>query len=362
MIDINKVVVPDVDQLLKEYRGIFESGKLTNNGPCVQGLEEQLDQYHGTRHCLCVSNGTIALHLALRAIHKKGEVITTPFSCIASTSCIIWEGNTPVFCDIDPCTLNINPDLIEEKITDKTVAILGVHVFGNPCRVDAIDEIAGKYSLPVIYDGAQAFGSIYNGQSVLKYGHISTLSLHAYKVVSSVEGGALFTNDSEIFEVLYQMRYFGKDRCNDEKILGTNAKMSELHAAYGLLSLRRADEELKYRKRLAAYYMDTFRQVKGIQLQSAYDLSEPNYSYFPVILESEEKADGLWNFARDRGVVFRKYFYPAINSIPYINQDPRATPVALDISRRVLCIPIHSHISDMDSKVITDTILEYLNI
>lgn len=346
MIQVNEVITPDKDALFNLYSKILESGKITNNGQYVRQLEHELQDFLHTKSCLSVANGTLALHLAIRALSQTGEIITTPFSCVASSSSIIWEGCTPVFCDIDPNTFCIDPKKIEEKITPKTIAILGVHVYGTACDVKAIESIAKKHGIKVIYDGAHAFGTKYKGGSLFNFGDISTLSLHAYKIVSSIEGGAIFSKDEAINERLYKMRYFGKNKENLEEILGTNAKMNEFNAAYGILSLQNASNELHRRKAIAHLYLQELQDVSGLAFQVHQDDVEANYSYFPVICPTEQSAKSLTEKALAKNIVLRRYFYPAINSIDYIGANDSETPISASYANRVLCLPIHSKLSD----------------
>jgi len=237
---------------LEEYmdvlKGVWERGILTHNGPVVQSLEKQLAEKLNINNLVAVSNGTIAIQMAIKALGLKGEIITTPFTWVATVSAIKWENCTPVFCDIDPQTLNINPSKIEELITNKTVAIMPVHVFGNPCDVEVIDAIAKKYKLKVIYDGAHAIGSTYNGKSVLEYGDISATSLHATKLFNTAEGGACITTNSELHEKLKRIRFFGHNDAKDIVEDGFNGKMTEVHAALGIANMKYFDEVLKDRE------------------------------------------------------------------------------------------------------------------
>jgi dTDP-4-amino-4,6-dideoxygalactose transaminase len=359
MIQVNEVLTPNKEDLFALYSTILESGKITNNGRYVKQLESDLSSNLGTSNCLAVSNGTIALHLAVRALGKIGEIITTPFSCVASTSAIIWEGCTPVFCDIDKDTFCIDSDLIEAKITSNTIAILAVHVYGTSCNIEAIEAIAKKHKLKVIYDGAQAFGTKYNKSSVFNLGDISTLSLHAYKIVSTIEGGAIFCKEEETKELLFKIRYFGKNCENFEETLGMNAKMNEFNAAYGLLSLKQAKEELKIRKKIAERYYDELNSIANLKLQSHPSNIEPNYSYFPIICPSEKSLEELERIAKAKNIILRRYFYPAINSIAYIGANDQETPISTSYAKRTLCLPIHSKLSNEDLTKIIHVIKDY---
>jgi dTDP-4-amino-4,6-dideoxygalactose transaminase len=361
MIQVNEVLTPNKEDLFALYSTILESGKITNNGRYVKQLESDLSSNLGTSNCLAISNGTIALHLAVRALGKIGEIITTPFSCVASTSAIIWEGCTPVFCDIDKDTFCIDSDLIEAKITSNTIAILAVHVYGTSCNIEAIEAIAKKHKLKVIYDGAQAFGTKYNKSSVFNLGDISTLSLHAYKIVSSIEGGALFCKDEATKDLLFKMRYFGKNCENFEETLGTNAKMNEFNAAYGILSLKQAEEELKRRKQIADTYYTELRTINKLKFQEHPTSVEPNHSYFPIICPNENSLVELEQKALANNIILRRYFYPAINSIAYIGGNDQETPISNSYAKRTLCLPIHSKLSNEDLSKIINVMKDYFS-
>ena len=348
MITVNEVITPNEARLFELISGSLREGKITNNGELVNSFEALLKKSLGINHLLTSCNGTMALHMAFRSMGTRGEVITTPFSFIASASSLVWEGFTPVFCDIDPNTLCIDPQKIESLVNKNTVGISAVHVFGNPCDIKAIEAIAQKHGLFTVYDGAQAFGSEYDGKSCLSYGTLSALSLHAYKIVSSVEGGALICNDSELNERLFEIRYFGKNREDEEARLGTNAKMSELHAAYGILSLENYQNEQSVRNRMAGFYRSELEKMDQVQLQQASPNSKPNNSYFCVILPSKNKLNELVKFGKNHGVIFRQYFHPSLSKLSFLNASVTDTPIADDLADRVLCIPIHSKLTPDD--------------
>lgn len=334
---------------LEEYmdilKGIWARGILTHNGPLVQQLENDLCAHFDLPGFVAVSNGTIAIQMAIKALGLQGgEIVTTPFTWIATVSAIQWEGCTPVFCDIDPDTLNIDPARIEACITDKTAAIMPVHVFGHPCDVDAIQAIADRHGLKVIYDAAHAVGSTHNGRSVLEAGDISATSLHATKLLNTAEGGGCVTRDPALHEKLKRIRFFGHDDRKDIVEEGFNGKMTEVHAALGLANLKYANEVLADRKRKYARYLDALASLPGVRFQKI-ATGEPNYSYFPIVFESEAQLLAAVDRLAARQIYPRRYFYPAVNTytkiVPYT-----PCPIAEDISKRILCLPLYWTLPD----------------
>jgi dTDP-4-amino-4,6-dideoxygalactose transaminase len=328
-----------LDEYMKILQGVWERGILTHNGPLVQQLEKDLCEKLNIPNFVAVSNGTIALQMAIKALELKGEIITTPFTWIATVSAIKWEGCTPVFCDIDPETLNIDATKIEALITDKTVAIMPVYVFGNPCDVDAIDAIAKKYQLKVIYDGAHAIGSTYNGRSLLEYGDITATSLHATKLLNTAEGGGCISTSGELHEKLKRIRFFGH---NDEKDIvedGFNGKMTEVHAALGIANLKYYDEVLSNRKEKYNLYKEALSNIPELTFQKVKQ-GTPNYSYFPVIFESEAHLLKVEKALNAENIFPRRYFFPSVNTYTNIIEY-QPTPVSEDISKRILCLPLY---------------------
>jgi len=353
MIAFNKPTIPPIREILTAYQEILERGVVTNNGPVVRELESKLTTYTGSKNVLTVTNGTMALHLAIRALKLRGEIVTTPLTFIATSSCIIWEGCVPVFADVDPETLCIDPESIEKKITGKTVGILPVHLYGNVCDIERIEAIANEYGLKTIYDGAMAFGSSYKGHSAMDQGTVTMLSMHAYKVLSSVEGGALFIQNEDLYNDLFRIRYFGKEKDNREVMLGTNAKMSELNAAYGLSTLKNVESEIRSRKKNYQIYRDELEGVSGLSFQRINEDVQWNFAYMPVILPSENSLNLTVKRAKESSIEVKRYFYPAVNAIPFLECDPTFTPVAHDISQRVLCLPNYSSLTEDElSKVV----------
>lgn len=335
---------------LHEYmellKGVWKRGILTHNGPLVQQFEKEVCTKLGLSNFVAVSNGTIAIQMAIKALELKGEIITTPFTYIATVSAIKWEGCTPVFCDIDPDTLNIDPVKIEALITDKTAAIMPVHVFGNPCDVEAIEAIARKHNLKVIYDAAHAIGSTYKRKSLLEFGDISTTSLHATKLLNTGEGGGCITKDSELHEKLKRIRFFGHDDQKDVVEDGFNGKMTEVHSALGLANLKHYEEVLADRKRKYLYYREKLSSLDFLSFQSL-KIGEPNYSYFPVIFDSEERLIEAEKKLNVNQIFPRRYFYPSVNTYTKIlNYQPISN--SEDVSKRILCLPLYYGLS-MDS-------------
>jgi dTDP-4-amino-4,6-dideoxygalactose transaminase len=308
---------------------------------------------------LFVSNGTIALQLAISALEIQGEVITTPFSFVATTSSLVWEGCTPVFVDIDEKTFNINPELIEQAITEKTTAIVATHVYGNPCDIEAIDVIAKKHNLKVIYDAAHCFGTKYKGRSVLNYGDISTISFHATKLFHTTEGGAVVTQNAELLNKLGYLRNFGHDGPEKFKGLGINGKNSEFHAAMGLANLKYADSILVKRKSDHAIY-DTCLAPLKLKKPVINQFSDYNYAYYPVVFRSEKDCLEVLRALEKEEIFARRYFYPVLSQLDYVNQIEM--PRAEDVAKRILCLPLYEQISkdeiDMICKIILKTLVQ----
>lgn len=329
---------------LKEFtsllEGVWERGILTHNGPLVQQFENEIATKLKLKHFVAVTNGTIAIQMAIKALGIKGEVITTPFTWIATISALQWEGCTPVFCDIDINTLNIDTEKIEACITDKTVAIMPVHVFGNPCDVDAIQKIANKHGLKVIYDAAHAIGSTFNGKSLLEYGDISATSLHATKLLNTGEGGACITMYDELSKKLQRIRFFGH---NEEKTdiveEGFNGKLTEVHAALGIANLKYFDKVLADRKQKYWFYKNALSSKKNIRFQEIKQ-GECNYSYFPIIFESEAKLLEIVKKLNNENIFPRRYFYPSVNTYTKV-VSYKHMPISEDVSKRVLCLPLY---------------------
>ncbi|TYZ11922.1 DegT/DnrJ/EryC1/StrS family aminotransferase [Hymenobacter lutimineralis] len=339
MINVTRTYLPPLEEYTKYLEGIWERVYLTNAGPLVVELEQRLRDYLGVKHFFFVNNGTIALQIALKALEiEEGEVLTTPFSYVATTSSIVWEGSEPVFVDIHPETLCLDPAKIEAAITPRTRAIMATHVYGNPCDVEAIEAIAQRHQLKVIYDAAHAFGTLYKDSSVLNYGDVSTLSFHATKLFHTGEGGAIVTNDDDIAHRIAYMRNFGHNGPEAFWGVGVNGKSSELHAAMGLCVLPKVPELIAKRKALAELYdslLDGTVCVRpALQPHTTY-----NYSYHPILLPSEEALLQVRDALNAQEITPRRYFYPSLNTLNYVR--PQAAPVSEDVSTRVLCLPLY---------------------
>ncbi|MAY82595.1 MAG: aminotransferase DegT [Flavobacteriales bacterium] len=353
MIPVTKPYLPDKIRYLKYITEIFEREWLTNNGPLVQQFELKLKDHLKFENLLFVGNGTIALQLAIKALGLKGEIITTPFSYVATTSSIVWEGCQPVFADIDRKTLNIDPDKIEAVVTTKTSAILATHCFGNACDIQRISEIAEKYNLKVIYDAAHCFGTLYDGKSIFEYGDISTCSLHATKLIHSVEGGLVCSKDKDVFERIWYMRNFGHDGPEEFNGLGINGKNSEFHAAMGLCVLE--DFNLIKEKRLnQSRYYDYLLENLPLERPHIQTKCDYNYAYYPILLSNEEKCLKVKGALEMENIFPRRYFYPALNKLDYLNSEEN--PVSDDCSSRILCLPLYHKLAEFEQEKISNII------
>lgn len=338
-INVTSPTLANLDCYVESLKNIWETGVLTHNGPYVQALEKELCTSLGVKHFVSVVNGTFAIQMAIKALELKGEIITTPFSWVATVSAIKWEGCTPVFCDIDPETFNIDPTKLEALITENTVAIMPVHVFGNPCDINSIKRIADKYGLKVIYDAAHAVGTTINGESVLKYGDISAVSLHATKIFNTGEGGGCITEDSVLNAKLQRIRFFGHDDNKDIVEDGLNGKMTEIHAALGLANLQSFTDVLLDRKTKYRYYYDKLSVAEQLSFQKLSDIG-CNYSYFPVVFSSETVLFQVMAALENRNIYARRYFYPSLNTYEKI-VSKQECPISEDTSSRILCLPLY---------------------
>jgi dTDP-4-amino-4,6-dideoxygalactose transaminase len=354
MIPVTKPHLPAIQEFELYVRNIWERQWLTNNGPLVNELELELKKYLSVDHLLFVSNGTIALQLAIKALELEGEVITTPFSFVATSSSIVWQNCKPVYVDIDRETFNIDPRKIEEAITPATSAIIATHVYGNPCDIDAIQEIAARYKLKVIYDGAHAFGTTYKNKSVFAYGDISTVSFHATKLYHTTEGGAIFTKDPDLLRKMASMRNFGHNGPDDFAGLGINAKNCEFHAAMGLCNLRKIHEILDHRRLLSFYYWKSLATLRATYPRLNADL-DYNYAYFPVLFESADLMLKCLKALENEKIYCKRYFFPALSTLPFLAPVPM--PVCEDIASRILCLPLYHSLTSSDLDLITRIIL-----
>lgn len=351
MINVTKTFLPPLEEYTKQVSRIWENHWATNRGPLVLELEEKLKNYLNINNILITNNGTIPLQIALKLLGKKGEVITTPFSYVATTAAIVWENCKPVFVDIHPEYLTIDETKIEEAITPSTTAILATHVFGNPCNTDAIESIARKYNLKVIYDAAHCFGVKYKGESLFNYGDISTCSFHATKLFHTGEGGAVFCEDKELMHQIFYSHNFGHKGTLDFYGLGINGKISELHGAMGLAVLPYMKTILTERKNITEYY-DT--QIKGLQKLKIREGTDWNHSYYPVIFESEEELLKTEKVLIENKIIPRRYFYPSLNSIPYIKG--QQMPISESTAKRILCLPLFPGLTESDLDIIKNCI------
>lgn len=353
MINVTKTFLPPIEEYTGWVQKAFDKYWLTNRGELVLLLEQKLKEYLGVDWMTITNNGTVPLQIAVKLLGKGGEIITTPFSFVATTSSIVWENCKPVFVDIHPEFLTIDETKIEAAITDKTTCILATHVFGNPCDVDAIEKIAKKHNLKVIYDAAHCFGVNYNGKSVFNYGDISTCSFHATKIFHTGEGGALFSNDKELRLPLYYSHNFGQITPIEFYAEGINAKISELQAAMGLSVFPYMNEIISERKKVVEKYdrLLDFSKFQRLKIRPGTDW---NYSYYPILFGSEvlllEKVAEM-----NKNEIFpRRYFYPSLNTIPYANGEQM--PVSEDISKRVLSLPLYVGLEENEIKKICDII------
>ena len=353
MINVTKTFLPPYGEYTAMLKRAWDKAWMTNNGALVQELEAKLKDYLGAEYLLFTNNGTVVLQMALKALDVTGEVITTPFSYVATTTAIVWEGCTPVFVDIDERTMCIDPEKIEAAITPRTQAILATHVYGYPCEVDAIDAIAKKHGLKVIYDAAHAFGTVINGRSLLSYGDISTCSFHATKVFHTGEGGCIISHNAELDRRLFLYRSFGHVG-DDYFSMGINGKNSEFHAAMGLCNMPYIADILDSRKRQWLYYYGLL-QESTVQLLQIADDVQFNYAYFPVIFETEEELLDMMAALREKEINPRRYFYPSLNTLPYVRG--AECPVSESIAPRVLCLPLYHDLSLQDQDLIVRTIL-----
>lgn len=339
--------LPPLEEFIPYLEAIWTNKILTNNGPFHKQLEQALCEYLGVEHISLFANGTIALVAALQALRITGEVITTPYSFVATAHSLLWNNIKPVFVDIDPPSCNLDPDRIEEAITPQTTAILAVHCYGNPCAVERIQKIADTYGLKVIYDAAHAFGVRYEGQSLLRHGDLSVLSFHATKVFNTFEGGAIVCPDAKTKQRVDYLKNFG---FADEVTVvapGINGKMSEFNAALGLLQLKHVDTAIAQRRKIAAQYRDALSCVPGISLLPQPADTEDNASYFPILVEADYplSRDALYEQLKQAGIRGRRYFYPLISEMPMYRGFPSAQPENLKHARQiadhVICLPIY---------------------
>jgi dTDP-4-amino-4,6-dideoxy-D-glucose transaminase len=345
---VTQPFLPPLEEFQPYLQKIWESKILTNGGPFHEQLEEALASYLGVKYISLFSNGTLALITALQALHITGEVITTPFSFVATTHALWWNSIKPVFVDIEPDTFTIDPEKIEAAITPKTTAILPVHVYGNPCNVNRIQKVADSYRLKVIYDACHTFGAKLHGQSLSAFGDLSILSFHATKVFNTFEGGAIVCHDSKTKRHIDQLKNFGFTGETTVVAPGINAKMNEFQAAIGLLQLKYVDESISQRKGLSEHYDKLLTDKQGISVMYPHSGLSYNYAYYPILINETEfgcSRDELYDRLKRCNIFSRRYFYPLISDFPTYRALPSSAPSnlkeAISISRRILCLPIY---------------------
>jgi dTDP-4-amino-4,6-dideoxygalactose transaminase len=357
IIPVTKSFLPPVDEYSALVKRAWENQWLTNRGELVLELEEKLKAYLGVNNIIITNNGTIPLQIAVKLLAENSEIITTPFSYIATTSSIIWEGKKPVFVDIHPEYLTIDETKIEAAITPQTSAIMATHVFGNPCAIEVIAKIAQKHKLKVIYDAAHCFGVKYNGESIFNFGDVSTCSFHATKLFHTAEGGAVFCKDESLRKKFYYSHNFGHDGPLSFHGLGINGKISELQGAMGLAVLPYMEHILNERKRVVTAYNEqlNFDKIRKIRIR---EKSEWNYSYYPLIMESEEALLKVLSVLNSLEIYPRRYFYPSLNTVDYIIKLTRENrmPVSESIASRIMCLPLYADLSNEQISLICKTI------
>ena len=362
---VTSPLLPDLDEYHKMLQEIWDRKWVTNNGEFHKRFEAALCEYLKVPYISLFTNGTLPLITALQALNISGEVITTPYSFVATTHSLWWNGIKPVFVDIDPATGGIDPDRIEAAITPRTTAIMPVHVYGKPCRTAEIQEIADKYGLKVIYDAAHAFGIEVDGKSILNEGDMSTLSFHGTKVFGTTEGGALVVHDEKMKQRIDYLKNFGFAGETEVVAPGINGKMDEMRAAFGLLNLRQVDAAIEARHQVAIRYREALRPVEGIDFWDDMPGVRHNYGYFPVFIDADKYGmtrDDLFNKLREHRILARRYFYPLISSFSTYRGLPSASqenlPVATRMADTVICLPIHHELTENDQQRVLEVILK----
>lgn len=360
MIPVTKPFLPPKEEVYQLLDSVWQRNWLTNNGPLVNELELKLKDYLQVPHLLYVNNGTIALQIAIKSLGLDGQIITTPFSYVATTSSIVWEGCTPVFVDIHPVSLNLDPNKIEDAITPRTSAILATHVYGIPCNVEAIADIAKRHKLKVIYDAAHAFGTIYQGKSLFQYGDVATTSFHATKLYHTVEGGALFTQDPDLLKRMAYMRNFGHDGPERFNGVGINGKNSELHASMGIVNLGYIDKLLKRRKQQHQWYDYALRNLEYQKVECKDIAAQWNHAYYAVVLPNEKRLLQMVEELEKNLIFPRRYFYPLLSALEYVSPI-KGKSVALDAASRVLCLPLYHELEREEIDFIARILLRTQN-
>lgn len=362
-ITVTSPLLPKLEDFIPMLQDIWDRKWLTNNGFYHKELEKALAEYLGVEYISLFTNGTLPLITALQAMKITGEVITTPYSFVATTHSIWWNGIKPVFVDVDPITGNMDPEKIEAAISPHTTAIMPVHVYGTPCNVERIQQIANTYGLKVIYDAAHAFGVQINGQSILKYGDMSTLSFHATKVYNTIEGGALVCHDEATKQRIDFLKNFGFNGETTVVAPGINSKMDEIRSAYGLLNLKQVDAAIASRKRIAAAYREGIKDIPGLRYLDDIEGVRQNYAYFPLFINEKEfgmSRDALYFKLQESNIYGRRYFYPLISTFSTYrgleSSNPANLPNATKLANEVICLPMYADLSDEDVQRIIDSI------
>lgn len=353
MINVTKTFLPSIDAYQSYLNRAWEKVWLTNRGELTLELEHKIKEAYQINNIIITNNGTIPLQIALKLLGNQGEIITTPFSYVATTSAIIWENCKPVFVDIHSEYLSIDETKIEAAITPKTTAILATHVFGNPCHVDAIEKIAKKHNLSVIYDAAHCFGVTYNNNSIFNYGDVSTCSFHATKIFHTGEGGAMFCNDENLYHKLYYSHNFGHNGPLDFHGLGINAKISELQSAMGLAVFDNLDHIFSERKKVVDFYLNNLNFV-SLSTMKIRENTQWNYSYFPVVFESEAELFKVQQKLNEAEIFPRRYFYPSLNTIDFAKGE--TMPISESIASRILCLPLYVGLTEAELQLIVNLI------
>ncbi|HEX4375445.1 MAG TPA: DegT/DnrJ/EryC1/StrS family aminotransferase [Puia sp.] len=356
MINVTKTFLPPFEEYTAMLKRAWDKAWITNDGELSFELEKKLKEYLGVKNLRFCTNGTVVLQMSLKALNITGEIITTPFSYVATANAILWENCKPVFVDISEKNFCIDASKIESAITPNTQAILATHVYGYPCDVNAIEAVAKKHNLKVIYDAAHAFGTCINNESIFNYGDVSTCSFHATKLFHTVEGGCVITNDDQLSEKLYYYSHFGHS-ADKYFSIGINGKNSEFHSAMGLCNLKYIDDILESRKSQWLYYKDLLKDSE-LQFLQVEKKIKYNYAYFPVIFPSEDILLKTIEALKIKNIIPRRYFYPALNTLSYLPYQP--CPVAEDIAKRIICLPLFHDLTKEQQSIITNIILEVL--
>ena len=359
---VTRSSMPELDEYMNEIKDMWDSHWLTNMGPKHKQLQAELRKYMAVENIELFTNGHMAIELTLQAMNLQGEVITTPFTFASTTHAIVRNGLEPVFCDIDPITFTMDVEKLENLITDRTCAIMPVHVYGNVCNVEEIERISRKYELKVIYDACHAFGELYKGKGIGTFGDASCFSFHATKAFNTIEGGAVTFKDERLVDILYELKNFGIRGPEEVSAIGANAKMNEFCAAMGLCNLRHFETEIEKRKKVAERYCSHLEGVEGLQINANQPELKRNYAYFPVVFEERifgaSRAE-VFDALAEQGISVRKYFYPLTNTFSAFHgkYNVLETPVALHISKRVLCLPMYADLQLEDVDRICEIII-----